>query len=179
MAVEGGMANEKTYRMEETSEVAAQAAQIVEEFLRRQPRTVEVRNVENDPQYQAQDIDLLWMGRTDDGALKTVRIEVKGDRYHTSGNYFFETISNEGKGTPGCFLYTCADYIYYLFVDIRELHILPMPATRDWFLPKLQTFRERKTTTPTTAGKRYYTVGRLVPKALVKAQVPGVVVRVI
>lgn len=130
--------------------------------------------MEHDPTYQRQDIDLIWTRFLPDDSLKICTIEVKGDRYYQTGNYFFETVSNEGKNTPGCFLYTRADYIFYYFVAERELHILPMPATRTWFLAHLNNFRERKTATPVAPGEAYVTVGRLVPRSVVQAAVPGV-----
>lgn len=171
------MANLRRYSMGSASEVAVQAAHMIEALLNKHPATVAVTNVEDDPVYRAKDIDLLWQVNTANGQLKTVRIEVKGDRWHKSGNYFFETCSNTGKGTPGCFMYTEADYVYYLFVEERELHILPMPATRVWFTKHLSEFRERETSTPVGDGKFYVTVGRLVPRKRVLAEVPGAVVR--
>lgn len=164
----------RKYSMEGATEVADKAAADIEAFLRRQPSTVEVVNVERDQSYREKDIDLLWRRRHQDGNVKTIRIEVKGDRWYKTGNYFFETCSNEGKGTPGCFMYTEADYVYYYFVYERELHVLPMPATRDWFKKHLVSFKEKKTSTPVGSGDHYVTVGRLVPRHLVAAGVAGV-----
>ncbi|GAB3534054.1 hypothetical protein GCM10027443_20590 [Pontibacter brevis] len=164
----------RKYSIEGATQVADKAAADIEALLRRQPDTVEVINVERDPTYREKDIDLLWRRKLDDGSIKTIRIEVKGDRWYKTGKYFFETCSNEGKGTPGCFLYTEADYVYYYFVEERELHVLPMPATRDWFKQRMADFREKKTSTPVGSGKHYVTVGRLVPRYLVAAEVAGV-----
>lgn len=164
----------KRYSMSDASEIANRAAADIESKLRSQPATVDVVNVEDDAEYRAKDIDILWRRRLDDGSIKTIRIEVKGDRYYKTGNYFLETISNESRGTPGCFMYTEADFVYYYFVDERELHILPMPATRDWFRKHLNEFKERKTSTPVGNGEHYVTVGRLVPRHIVSANVPGV-----
>ncbi|WP_162053381.1 hypothetical protein [Pontibacter pamirensis] len=168
------MADLRKYSMEGASEVADKAAAEIEALLRRQPATVEVINVESDPSYREKDIDLLWNRKLDDGSIKTISIEVKGDRWYKTGNYFFETCSNEGKGTPGCFMYTEADYVYYYFVNAKELHVLPMPATRDWFKNHIADFSEKKTSTPVGNGKSYVTVGRLVPRCLVAAEVAGV-----
>lgn len=171
------MAKLRNYPMGEASKVAEEAAAAVEALLWRQPRTLAVHNVENDPLYREKDIDILWELQLDDGSTKTVSIEVKGDRWYKTGNYFFETISNEGKETPGCFMYTEADYVYYFFVEERELHILPMPATREWFKERLSSFKERKTSTPVKSGVSYVTVGRLVPRERLLKEVKGVQVR--
>jgi len=163
----------RKYAMSAASAVAAKAADAVEAFLRKHPATRKVVNVEADAAYQAKDIDLLWQFESK-GAVKEVSIEIKGDRWHKTGNYFFETISNEGKATPGCFMYTEANYIYYYFVEERELHVLPMPATRNWFVQHLNDFKERKTSTPIGNKDAYVTVGRLVPRKRVLAEVPHV-----
>ncbi|SFG43264.1 hypothetical protein SAMN05421739_102503 [Pontibacter chinhatensis] len=160
--------------MRDASEIANRAASAIERKLWSQPSTVDVVNVEDDAAYQSKDIDILWRRKLEDGSIKTIKIEVKGDRHYYTGNYFLETISNESKGTPGCFMYTEADFVYYYFVDEGELHILPMPATRDWFKKHLSQFKERKTSTPVGNGKHYVTVGRLVPRHVVLANVPGV-----
>lgn len=167
----------KKYTMDAASEVAKAATHDIEAFLKKNEHTISVLNVENDITYQQKDIDLIWIcWNKSKTATKRVTIEIKGDRYHHTGNYFFETISNEAKDTPGCFLYTEADYVFYYFIGIKELHILPMPATRDWFLRNIDQFRETKTSTPVGKG-RYVTVGRLVPRQLVRGAIPKVKIR--
>ena len=156
------------YEMAATSAVAKRATRDIERWLRARPQTLAVRNVEDDPAYRILDVDLLWTTAT-----RTYRVEIKGDRHHASGNFFFETWSNRERGTPGCFLYTAADLLFYYFVVPRRLYILPLPATREWFLPRQADFRERATTTPTPRG-HYTTVGRLVPVARVRREVRGV-----
>jgi hypothetical protein len=150
-------------------QVAQQAAADIEKWLRNLPQTRQVQNVEDDPSYRHIDVDLRWT--TDKGHYQ---IEIKGDRWHQTGNFFFETTSNQEKGTPGCFLYTEADLLFYYFVVPRRLYILPMPATRHWFLGNLQRFKERATTTPVGHHQYYTTVGRLVPIEVVRREVFGV-----
>ena len=156
------------YSMNDNMGVARQAAEDIEAWLSTLPRTISVVNVEDDPAYQKLDIDLLVT--TDRGLT---RVEIKGDRYHRTGNFFFETHSNKEKGTPGCFLYTEADWVFYYFVVPRTLYLLPMPATRDWFVSNIDRFRERQTTTK-VGSETYTTVGRLVPIAVVWSEVGGV-----
>jgi len=154
--------------MREASEVAKVASREIESWLRRREETVSLQNVEKDPTYQKGDIDLIWTTRN-----RTFRIEIKGDRWHRTGNFFFETASNKERATPGCLLYTKADYVFYYFVTPRILYCLPMPATMKWFSANLTRFKQRCTTTP--VGKHYYTtVGRLVPISAVVKEVGGV-----
>lgn len=168
------MTSFRRYSMDAASAVAMQAAQDLEAYLRQKPETIEVLNVEDDPACRARDIDLIWTYYRSDKIRAVKTIEIKGDRYYGTGNYFLETISNEAKNTPGCFLYTAADYVFYYFLEPKELHILPMPATRLWFQERLHLFREKKTSTPVGKNKFYVTVGRLVPRQRVLAEVPGV-----
>jgi hypothetical protein len=154
--------------MAESVPVAVRATQAIESWLRGLEQTVDIRNVEGNPAYQRIDVDLLWKTRRG-----SYRVEIKGDRWHRTGNFFLETLSNQEKGTPGCFLYTQADLLFYYFIEPRLLYILPMPATREWFLTRWHRFPERRTTTP--VGDRYYTtVGRLVPIEVLVQNVPNV-----
>ena len=52
-------------------------------------------------------------------------IEIKGDRKHFTGNFFFETVSNLNKNTKGCMLYTESDYVFYYFIDTCDLYLIP------------------------------------------------------
>ena len=156
------------YTMRDSKKVAAQATKEIETWLRSLPTTINVVNVENDIEYQKADVDLLLT--TKKGSY---RIEIKGDRYHKTGNFFFETHSNKEKGTPGCFLYTEADWLFYYFLIPHNLYLLPMPATRDWFITRIEDFQEKSTTTK--AGASFYTtLGRLVPIAIVQKEVKGI-----
>jgi len=154
--------------MQAANEVAKVASREIESWLCRREETVSLRNVENDPTYQKDDIDLIWTTHN-----RTLRIEIKGDRWHRTGNFFFETASNKERNTPGCLLYTKADYIFYYFVTPKILYCLPMPATREWFTANLARFKERSTTTP-VGRHSYTTVGRLVPISAVVKEVGGV-----
>ncbi len=158
-----------SYSMRDAQSVARRAASDVEAFLQARSETRSVRNVEDDPQFQQIDVDLVW--ETQKG---NYLVEIKGDRIgHQSGNFFFETVSNKARQTPGCFLYSEADLLFYYFIETGKLYILPLPETRRWFLEKEEDFELRETTTP-VGKRRYTTVGRLVPIEHVVAQVEGV-----
>lgn len=159
-----------------TASVAKRAAEDVTAFLHTfWAQTVAVHNVEDDAAYQVHDVDLLWTLLDKDGSLRIIPVEIKGDRYHRTGNFFFETISNEGRGTAGCFLYTRAEWLFYYFVDSGALYCLPMHGVRSWFEENMERFEERRTSTPVANGRDHYiTVGRLVPIQTVLEEVPGV-----
>jgi hypothetical protein len=157
--------------MRDGAQVAERASTEIEAWLREWHGTVDVENVEGDPDYQRRDIDLLWTT-----TLRDYAIEIKADRWHQTGNFFFETASNKEKGTPGCFLYTAADFLFYYFVEPRTLYILPMPRAREWFLKNIDRFEQRETTTP-VGSEHYTTVGRIVPIEVVLQEVAGVKVK--
>ncbi len=159
----------RSYTMQENTQVADRATADIVQWLQNSPRTISVQNVEDDPHYRHIDVDLLVT--TDRGISK---LEIKGDRYHKTGNFFFETDSNRERNTPGCFLYTEADWLRYYFVEICILYLLPMPATRDWFVNNIERFQSKCTTTPIRSGGCYTTVGRLVPIKVVLEEVPGI-----
>lgn len=148
--------------------VSKRALRDIVKWLHTLPQTREVRNVEDLPEFQERDIDLIWSTNK-----RQYKVEIKGDQWHQTGNFFLETNSNKERGTPGCFLYTDADLVFYYFVNPRILYILPMPLARDWFKFNLHRFEERSTTTP--IGSDFYTtVGRLVPINTLLQEVPDV-----
>ena len=162
--------------MRYTAGVARRAATDVTVFLHSfWAQTVAVHNVEDDAAYQEHDVDLLWTILDKDGALRVIPVEIKGDSYHRTGNFFFETVSNEGRGTEGCFMYTRAEWLFYYFVESGALYCLPMHGVRPWFQENLDRFQERRTSTPVDKGNNHYiTIGRLVPIQTVLDEVPGV-----
>ena len=162
------MAELQSYQMEDNQKVAKKASQDIENWLNSLEQTIEVLNVEADPDYQRIDVDLLWQTET-----ANYQVEIKGDRKHATGNFFFETISNNQRQTPGCFMYSEADLFFYYFVEIKMLYIIPLTETREWFIENMDDFRERETSTPVGNG-HYITVGRLVPIERVLAEVDGI-----
>jgi hypothetical protein len=165
----------KKYTMDAASKVAAIATEHITIFLNSQNNSVEVINVENDLNFRRKDIDLIWKYNSiNTSSLRQISIEIKGDNYFETGNYFFETHSNEQKNTPGCFMYSEADFLYYYFIK-KELHIIPLKKTREWFIDHLNDFKERRTTTPIgMLSEHYNTVGRLVPRKLALQQIPEI-----
>lgn len=150
-------------------DIAKQASDDVEKYLRGLKETIDVVNVENDKRFQKKDIDLLWIYMHND-EVHTKKLEVKGDRYSKTGNFFLETNSNIEKGTEGCFMYTEADYIYYYFVDTKELNVIPVKESRKWFIENMERFVEKKLSTKVGVDKFYTSAGRLVPKNIMRKE---------
>ena len=100
---------------------ADRAVSLAREQLLSQSPGSRLHDVSKDPRFQHRGIDLLWER---DGE-PVLGVEVKGDRQGgRRGNYFFELVSNVEKDTPGCFLYSEADLLLYVFVvDTLGFHI--------------------------------------------------------
>lgn len=158
----------RAYSMRGVMGAADRAVSLATDFLQLQAPGSLVHDVQVDPRFQHRGIDLLW----DKGGGTVLGVEVKGDRQgRRRGNYFFELISNAEKDAPGCFLYSTADLLVYVFLDVREVHCLDLKAVRDWFLPNAKTYPLKATKTRTGAVL-YTTVGAIVPLRDVKAAVP-------
>lgn len=169
-----------TMGQRETTEAAGMVEIVA--YLKSLQETVDVRPASKEQQ-KNDDIDLIWI-RQKNGAEFESTVEVKVDTQgHMTGNYAFETISNEELRTPGCFVRTKADLFFYYFVEDKDLHIMKTSVARDWFLSEMRRkpkrFRIFDTYTPNDSGTHHYcTIGRLVSKTeLKKALGTGVVRR--
>ncbi|MBL8921087.1 MAG: hypothetical protein JNJ54_19650 [Myxococcaceae bacterium] len=158
----------RAYSMSGVMGAADRAVRLATDFLTLKAPGSLVHDVQEDPRFQHRGVDLLW----DQGDGKVLGVEVKGDRQgRRRGNYFFELISNAEKDAPGCFLYSTADLLLYVFLDVREVHCLELKAVRDWFVPRTKDYPLKATKTRTGAVL-YTTVGAIVPLGDVKAAVP-------
>jgi hypothetical protein len=126
-----------------------------------------IHDVQTDPRFQHRGVDLLW--GLPSGEIRG--IEVKGDR-QARRHYWFELVSNVEKDTPGCFLYSGADLMVYVFLAQAQLHVLPLQQVREWFLPRAKAYALKNTSTKTGAI-RYTTVGAVVPCREVLDAVPS------
>lgn len=160
----------------QADKIAKKASGEIEAWLRSFEETVSVHNVEDIKSYQAKDIDLVWLSILEEKGPRycvATKIEIKADTYYRTGNYFFETISNTNKNNPGCFLLTESDYLYYYFIDEKELHVIPTKQAQEWFLANKSKFRERYVDTTGKNGEVYYqTVGSLVPRKELQKHIP-------
>ena len=158
------------YEMKPMMDIATKASLDITSYLESLAKTIAVINVENNKSYQKKDIDLLWV-YIENNKEHISRLEVKGDTYSRSLNMFLETNSNLEKNTPGCFMYTEADFILYYFIYTGEMNILPIYQCRPWFIKNIDRFQEKKLSTKVNNyGASYTTAGRLVPKQIIREE---------
>ncbi len=157
----------RAYSMQAVQHAASRAVELVRTFLLAEAPGSQVHDVQEDPRFQHRGVDLLW----ERPGADVLGVEVKGDRQGgRRGTYFLELVSNAEKDTPGCFLYSRADLLAYVFLDRRELHLLPLPAVRAWFLARAGEFPLRHART--RIGKEHYTtVGATVPARRILGEV--------
>ncbi len=158
--------------------VGQQAVQAVTDFLQSPVAkstwvaTQLVHSVEDDPRYQPLGIDLLWVV-PEQSYLRSMTVEVKGDRYEKTGNFFFETVSDVGRSTGGGFVITRAEWLFYYFLNSGALYCLPMRVVKPWFVEHMGRFRERIAQSQRDQS-HWRTAGRLVPIATALAEVPAI-----
>ena len=155
--------------MQAVQHAAARAVGLVRQFLLSDVPGSRVHDVQGDPRFQHRGVDLLW----EQPGAEVLGVEVKGDRHGRRGTYFLELVSNVEKDTPGCFLYSRADLLAYVFLDRRELHLLPLPEVRTWFVARSSEFPIRPARTRVGAAAGYTTLGATVPCRTVLRDVSG------
>ena len=153
---------------EQRSETEAAAIPIIKGYINSLEATVALEDADADMQ-RNDDIDLVWT-RSYNAKTEKLTLEVKADtQIHESGNFAFETISNEIRFTQGCFMRSRADYFYYYATKSGDLWIFPLTIVRQWFDREMSSrpnrFREFKTHTKLNGGKVYVARGYLVPVA--------------
>jgi len=163
----------KSYTFEEKNDFSKKGISIVCAYLSLLKKTVSIKNVEDDQNYQKNDIDLVWVYKKDEKEIM-ISIEVKTDKYIT-GNFWLETFSNEELGTLGCFVKSKAKYLFYYFTMWDSMYVIPLGVAKEWFNANLTRFIESKTTTKDNNGNyRHTTVGRLVPITIMMKEVGGI-----
>ena len=150
----------KTHVFSESIIVGNKGEEIVKRFLCGLKNVASITDVSSNAAYQKQDIDLII--NFSDGTSSTA--EIKTDTY-TSGNIFFETVSNLEANVPGCMYKTKADFLLYYFTKTKELYILDMPAYLKWFKANRSNFTEKKLKNINRRNNGTYTsVGYTIPK---------------
>jgi len=144
---------------------ANRAVALACQWMRQQCPEGALHDVEAEPRFQNLGVDLLW-----ETPSALLGVEVKGDRSR-GHRFFFELVSNFEKNTPGCFLYSKADWLLYVFLPLRRLYALPLPAVREWLIPIAPTFPLQKAHTR-TGPIAYTTLGVTVPVAVLLQALP-------
>lgn len=116
------------------------------------------KNVEDDKRFQDADIDFLVKIK---GKVKSV--EVKVDSY-TSGNFFFELISNVKADTLGCVFKSKADFWFYYFSNYKKVYIFKTKDMQEYVKLNRNNYRVSDVANSGEGNREnYYTRGLIVP----------------
>lgn len=146
------------------NQIASQGAFEISQFLNTRIGVVSVINIEQIKEIQPYGVDLLCMKYNQNGLL-THQIEIKADTHCNTENYFIETIANDTTRREGGFLSTKSDWIFYYFINKKELHVMRTEDTQRWFRINKDRFKKIPVPTVSNDGKRklYNTIGCVVP----------------
>lgn len=162
-------ADVKIYDFENSKKTGDIGEQRIIKFLNDLDSTKEVTDVTNIKEFQEKDIDLIITNK--DGSIETV--EIKTDTYPT--NFFYETLSDVERNTAGCLEKSLADFLYYYFINIGKLYIIPMKPFREWFhLNKVanKNIISKKTVPNKTRYGKYMSEGYTIPREFFEQTFP-------
>lgn len=148
----------------EKKEVEGRGMEELKCFLRKSPTVLEIVDTSNIKDYWKMGVDLIIKYQK-----KENLIEVKVEQSSQTGNFYIETISNNTKRSQGWLYTTQSNYIYYYFLDTKELHVLHVEKFREWFNNNMNRFPAVSVKTHVGTGF-YYSIGKLVNRDLVKSE---------
>lgn len=151
---------EKIHEFNKSIKIGEYGEELIKEYLKNNYRVKSFEDVSHIERYQNRDIDLIV--NFIDGTACAV--EIKTDTY-TSGNIFYETMSNIEHNVAGCMVISKADYLFYYFTETRELYILDFDKYRMWFKENKHNFCRKLLKNKNKAGTGTYTSeGYTIPK---------------
>ena len=129
----------KIYNFGDSIKVGKVGEKMIYNYIKDNYKFSSIENVSNVKEYQDKDVDFICSYTND----KIYEIEIKTDTYD-SGNLYFETISSIENNTLGCMLKTTAYFLFYYFINTKELYILNMKKYREWVMNNKNTFKKAK-----------------------------------
>ncbi len=148
-----------THNFDDSNELGKQGERIIRDFLESFGGIARYEDVSDNKEYQDKDIDgILWTKKG-----RAIPVELKTDKY-TTGNIFFETVSNLKYNTPGCMYKTKAEYLYYYFPNYRRMYCIPMNEYRQWVEEHKHEFPVQRVRNENKKTKQiHYACGYLIP----------------
>ena len=154
------------YDFNESINVGNRGEEIIKSYLENNPNIVSVIDVSKDKKYQDEDIDFII--KLESG--EEIPIELKTDRY-TTGNIFYEYISNKEYNVEGCMIKSKAKCLFYYFINTKELYIIDFKSYREWVEKNYEMFdkKEVKNTNKRKNGVTH-SLGLLIPKSTLEKE---------
>ena len=152
--------------------IASKASSEIYTFLKNRKNVIDVINIERNRNFQCNGVDLICF-KKELNTIKAQSIEIKADAHFNTNKYFLEVVGNDSKGVPGGIIYTIADYIFYYFIGIKELHVIERIHLQHWIYNNGK--RLNYIDVPTVDKNNnflYNTTGALVSYELLKNTIP-------
>lgn len=118
----------RTHDFNKSIKIGNDGEQTILKYLRNHPKIKKVKDVSKIAEFR--DIDIDYCVEFITGKKST--IELKTDTY-TSGNIFYETMSNMECNVPGCMVKSQAEFLFYYFTKTHELYIIKFAEYKIWF----------------------------------------------
>lgn len=152
--------------------IASKASSEIYTFLKNRKNVIDVINIEKNKKFQCNGVDLLCFKR-EVSTIKTQSIEIKADTHSNTNKYFLEVVGNDSTGVPGGMIYTRADYIFYYFKGIKELHVIERIPLQKWISNNGKNLNYKNVPTVDRNNNLLYnTIGALVSRELLKSVIP-------
>lgn len=162
------MAN-KIHNFNKSIEIGDEGEAAVLAYLNQGSNIASIKDVTADPEYQKKDIDLLVKLKNGD----EIGVEIKSDQY-TSGNLYYEAISNCEYNVPGCMEKSQANSLLYYFTETKELYLINLDAYRKWFEANKESFKMVTIKNRTRKGDGIsHSKGYLIPKRILEKDFDG------
>ncbi|XTR39316.1 hypothetical protein ACQQ2T_15520 (plasmid) [Paraclostridium tenue] len=152
--------------------IASKASSEIYTFLKNRKNVIDVINIERNRNFQCNGVDLLCF-KKELNTIKTQSIEIKADTHSNTNKYFLEVVGNDSTGVPGGIIYTIADYIFYYFIGIKELHVIERIYLQQWIYNNGNNLNYIDVPTVDKNNNFLYnTTGALVSRELLKNTIP-------
>lgn len=129
--------NQIIHNFKESLEVGSGGERLIESFIWTLPSIKKVENVSGVEKYRAKDIDFVVTTTQDD--IVTYELKTEPTAYYT-GNFFYEYVCNVEKKTPGCFIFSEADYWMSFIPQSGMLYVFPLIEYREYVLESAKNF---------------------------------------
>lgn len=114
-------------------------------------------------------LDLLSV-RMNESNLKITTISVTGDESKKTKDFYLEMIKDKERKTKGCFLTSEVSYLFYYFIESKELYTIPFTEAKEWVRKNRDKF-ELKDVQKKKGGEFIESQGLLVPKKMLSENV--------
>jgi len=151
----------KIHNFQNSLQASERGTLIIIDYLKRQSHVKSVEDVQDAPEYQQQDIDLIV--NYNNNNKQTIEVKIDSYYYKTQ-NLFWEEISCIETNSIGCFMYSQANLFYYYFYPGDVLYNFNIHEARKWFIANKTRFKQKYIKNKRYDGSLYTSVGRIIPR---------------